>query len=268
MSISVIKNKAYGGGRAVLIVLLCVFGFMRSSDPVVVKSCGMSLAEYVLFAISDHYYLMYGWFIVIFYDSARRIRRNGDVELVRYGTYRKYYIVEIAATVLRLFVLIALHVVAATALGIIFGLPFSGSFLAKEVEGYYSGNVELIFAFREYFATPLVAVLESCVYLLLGSVFIYTLLFFANQLKGDKGIFLAGALVICSTVLGFVTSVDESLAEIFFLNNYFIFHHALLTYAPWVVLLNIAVMLLLTTFGICFVRGGSDGRRRRRWEEK
>lgn len=58
---------------------------------------------------------------------------------------------------------------------------------------------------------------------------------------------MIGEMVVCviSTIAGFMTDVDESILNVFFFNNDYILHHALLLVGPGIVCVNVAVMIIV-----------------------
>ncbi len=215
------ERKSY-----IILILMCIFTFTVGKELNIADAAHLTVWEFVLLNLTNHYYLIYGLFLIFLYWSFGNIRSCRDLEKVRYQSIRKYYRYHNYGVVLKLAVLIGAHIFIAFFVAIK-KLPFDNTFTGQTIPGYYHDTLEFVLLFKQYFASPMEAVAVVSLYLLVGLFTIYNLLFFANEWKGKKATIVSVALIILSVMLGFRTSLDEGILGIFFANNYFILHHVL-----------------------------------------
>lgn len=259
MKLKLIKSKLWKRDDILAyFIILALFVAMSSSNLTltVAQSAGLSLFEYVLCALTDHYYLIYGWLIFLVFVTGKEVRGHANSEIIRYGSFSRYNSVTITAAAVRLALLIVVHILLAAIIGA-FRLAPVNAFTVSEASSYYSGGfLDLLAGYQRYFGSPVAALLGAVGYLWLGSLFLYAVIFLASQSWGSKGMLTVCVLIIVSAIVGFVSPFDESPLEFLFVNNYYILHHALLLVSPLAVAVNLAVM------GIFLLAGANDLPRR------
>ncbi|MCD8125942.1 MAG: hypothetical protein LUD82_00210 [Clostridiales bacterium] len=235
---------------------------MSSSDLAVAQSAQLSLFEYVLYVLADHYYLIYGWLFFLVFVTGKEVRGHANSEIIRYGSFSRYNSVTLTAAAVRLALLIAVHILLAAIIGA-FSLTPVNAFTVSEASSYYSGGfLDLLAGYQRCFGSPVAALLGAAGYLWLGSLFLYAVIFLASQFWGSKGMLTACVIIIVSAIVGFVSHFDESPLEFLFVNNYYILHHALLLVSPLAVAVNLAVM------EVFLLAGANDLLRRIRWKKQ
>ncbi|MCD8013495.1 MAG: hypothetical protein LUG99_10020 [Lachnospiraceae bacterium] len=263
MKLKLIKSKLWKKDDALAyFIILAVFVAMSSSELAVAQSAQLSLFEYVLYALADHYYLIYGWLFFLVFVTGKEVRNHADSEIIRYGSFSRYHFVTLTAAAIRLALLIAVHILIAAIIGS-FSLAPVNVFTVSEASSYYSGDfLDLLAGYQHYFGNPVTALLGAAGYLWLGSLFLYAVIFLASQSWGSKGMLTACVIIIVSAIVGFVSHFDESALEFLFANNYYILHHALLLVSPLAVAVNLAVM------GVFLLAGTNDLPRRIRRKKR
>ncbi|MCD8006506.1 MAG: hypothetical protein LUF29_05960 [Oscillospiraceae bacterium] len=230
------------------LIILSVFTVMSISNLTMAQSAGLSLSEFVLYSLADHYYLIYGWLFFLVFVTGKEMRNHSDSEIIRYGSFSRYNFAKLTVAAVRLALLIAIHILIAAIIGS-FTLTSINTFTVSESSGYYDNNLELLVGYRQYFGSPVTALVCAAVYLWLGSLFIYAVIFLASGFGGSKGMLTACVLVIVSAIAGFVSHFDESPLEFLFVNNYYILHHALLLVSPIAATVNLVAMVTLILAG-------------------
>ncbi|MCD8076974.1 MAG: hypothetical protein LUF35_02470 [Lachnospiraceae bacterium] len=235
MKLKLIKSKLWKKDDVpAYFFILAVFMAMSSSNLTltVAQSAGLSLFEYVLCALANHYYLIYGWLFFLVFVTGKEVRNHANSEIIRYGSFSRYNSVTLTAAAVRLALLIAVHILLAAIIGS-FSLAPVNVFTVSEASSYYSGDfLDLLAGYQRYFGSPLAALVCAAGYLWLGSLFLYAVIFLTSQSWGSKGMLTACVLIIVSAIVGFVSPFDESPLEFLFVNNYYILHHALLLVSP------------------------------------
>lgn len=230
-------------------LILFLFAFFCSGSLPYAQQMGMSVYEYVLYMISDHYYLIYVWFFYLLYWSTRQITQERAIERVRYGSHRKYQEVCCGAQAVQLLVVVLLHIVVAFVIGL-GGLKSENVFLAIGQLQDYDSNMDVLTGYSEMFDNPMAAIVCVALYWWIGSQFLSRILFYAHEIGQRKGMFLLMFVALLSGMIGFITHVDESVLAIFFYNNYFVLHHALLNVGLPV---TIGILLIMVVLPIVIV---------------
>lgn len=243
MIIRAIKNELKKEDKyGFVVILLLVFAYICGNNISIAKLTGMSAGEFILFSVSNHYYFIYGFFFFFLYWTAKSFRNVRNIEIIRFGSFKKYYIVQCLTVIIKVGIVIAAHFLIAFALGVIcFG--FTNNFSNLNLENYYSNTVGFVLEFSKFFDNPIQAACSVLLFLLLGCSFIYNILFFIRQLFSPKGLVIAIVCIVLNVMIGFKSVIDESIIECFFLNNYFILHHSLFTVGKFAVILNVIIMI-------------------------
>lgn len=240
--------------------ILFLYALFCSESLPYAEQMGMSVWEYVLYMISDHYYLIYVWFFYLLYWSTKQITQERAIERVRYGSHRKYQEVHCGVQAIQLLVVVLLHAAIAFFMGT-GRLKSENAFLALGQLQAYDSNMDVVVGYSEIFNNPAVAVMFVALYWWIGSQFLCRILFYANEIWKNKGMFLLMFVALLSGIIGFVTHADESVLAIFFYNNYFVLHHALLN-AGLPVTIGILLIMVMLPFGIVSIKN------RRKFKEK
>lgn len=233
------------------IAVSLVLAYYAGSAVPYARAMGMSLTEYVLYVLTDHYYLVYAWFFFLLYWTVHVVQKNSQQELLRYGSYRMKYNVDNLIAVFQLSLMILGNLALVAFIGLA-GMGVSGGFQAvRLLPEDVPGNLMVLAGYSQIFPGPVLSLICVLFYWDAGCLFLYMMLYYGNQIGGRKVIVVEILLFIFSTIVGFVTNLDESCLNLLFYNNYFILHHAVLLAGKWAVGVNVAVMVM----GMIGIRG-------------
>lgn len=224
--------------------VLLLFTFQCGSSLLYAEYVGMSLQEYILYVISDHYYLVYVWFFFLLFWSTRQISQNYTIERIRYRSNERYRRIYSSAKAIQLLGMILAHILIAISVGIT-RLDIQEGFSSIKQVQTYDSNLDVLKGYAEIFDSDVVAIVCVAFYWWLGSQFLFRLMFYVYEVFKKKGLYSVLIITLVSGMIGFVSHIDESILEIFFYNNYFILHHVLLGAGIFPTLINICVMLFL-----------------------
>lgn len=237
-----IKNKLinFSFGK-ISIVLLLVYTFMCGSDLNYAQKINMNIFEYMLYTLTDHYYMIYAWLFFLVFFSVCQAREKCLMERLRYNTLRDFYLLEQLVKAVQIFALILMHGGISFILGIS-RLKFCNIFSVMPSAGVFDSNLDVIMAYAREFETPVSAIICVLAYWGIGSVFISDVIYYSSEIGRKKGMFISIFIVLISTMTGFMTDIDEHFFEFLFLNNYYILHHVLLNIGKISVVVNLLVM--------------------------
>ena len=212
------------------------------------KAMGMSLIEFILFVLTDHYYLIYAWFFFLLYWMMHAVPKMSQQEWIRYGCYRMKYNVDNLTVGIQLSLMIIGNFLLVFFIGLV-GLGLSNGFRAVHLFGNATDQMQVLAGYAEVFPDPAIAILFVLFYWDMCCCFLYNMLYYGYRLGGRK--VMIGEIVVCviSTIIGFMTDIDESILNVFFFNNDYILHHALLVLGPMAAGRNVIVMII-TCIGI------------------
>lgn len=248
MLTSGIRNNLFPkNNRIAAIILLCVYAYMCGTHLVEATGMGLNLSEYLLCCITDHYYLMYALLFYLIIDSAIRIKSTLEIAKIRYGTLRRYYGSLIVTRLISLFILTVAHLLIPLAAGISRLAPGTGYNLALS-EGPFYSNFEVIYAMADIIPNSVLAIVMVTAYLFTGISFICIISSLVFEIYGRKGFAICTAAILINTFTGFITGLDEGVFKYLFLNDYFIFHHALVDYNLWSLPAYGLVMVIVVVF--------------------
>ncbi len=198
--------------------LLLIYGFLVDRNLSIAVYYNMSALEYTLYGVTDHYYLMYGYFFFLMFYITNELKGYSALEIIRFGSVRSYHKIKILGFSFKFAVFILLHIFIAFAIG------------ATKLQ---SGNVfigsdaDILYGFLEStFVNPLTGVIITSLYLWFGSIFVYRLSLWVKITSGSKGFVIYLLCMFLSMIIGFTTGLDDTLLGGVFLNNYLIFHHS------------------------------------------
>lgn len=242
--IRIVGNRVlrFPGRRCYLAVSLILAYYAGAAIPFA-KAMGMSLIEYILYVLSDHYYLIYAWFFFLLYWLMHAVPKVSQQEWIRYGSYRMKCNVDNLTVGIQLTMMIMGNFLLVLLIGLA-GLGFSDGFRAAAMLEDATGNLQVLAGYAKVFPNPAAAIVCALLYWDLGCCFLYGMLYYGHRLGGRK--VMIGEMVVCmiSTIAGFMTDVDESVLNVFFFNNDYILHHALLLVGPGAACVNMAVMMI------------------------
>ena len=227
MLTSGIRNNLFPRNNTIAaVILLSVYSYMCGTHLVEAAGAGLNLSEYLLCCITDHYYLMYALLFYLIIDSAIRIKSVLEIAKIRYRSLVRYYGSIIVTRLISLFILTALHLLIPLVVGLTRLAPAAGYNLASSDGPFYS-NFEVIYALAGIIPNSVLATVMVTAYLYAGLSFICIAAALIFEIFGRKGFAVCTAVILINTFTGFVTGLDEGVFKYLFINDYFIFHHAL-----------------------------------------
>lgn len=217
--------KRFFNARQNIIVclVLLIFTFKCGTNLPVAIDTGMSLWEFILFCITDHYYSVYAWFFFLIFWSLKVMKNKSQLFSVRHLSYKRIYLSHIKMVAISLLFIILLHLLIALVIGIT-KLGINGGFVATNMYSE-SGLFELLEIYMSGVKSCVASVLLTAFYMWSGSMVIHLILFFSCEAFEKKGLVLSVVLIIISAMVGFNTTLDDGYGAILFANNWYIFHH-------------------------------------------
>lgn len=200
-------------------LLITIFTFYISLD--VSKSIALDISntEFMLYSISNHYFIIYGYFLFLMFWINIDIKSVSSLEYIRMKNKKQINIIKLLSSMIKIAIIIILFNIISLCIGsknLLCANLFTNTILN---DNYYS-----IF---KCFNNPITATFISSLFLWLGSIFIYQILYFV-KFKTSKVIYIMiYTFLILNTMIGFNTNLDNGIFSLLFLNNYFILHHSL-----------------------------------------
>ena len=234
------EKKNYG-----LMLLFMIYAFMIGGNIPLSCISDMGLGEYILLSITDHYYIVFAYFMYAIFWIMRDIKEDRNIELVRYGSYKKYYAIRKLCVFIKIIIVVIMHVIIAMIIGLTSTQP-TYEICGKRVEGLYVGRLEIIKEFSNYFDTTPLAILCAAGYMIIGTFFLYEILFYIFRLKGNTVTIAFIGIMIVMMVAGMKLPLDDYVfTQILFINNYIIFHHNFFPHGNIGIGLNIILMIVI-----------------------
>lgn len=226
----------------VCVALLLVYTFLCGSNLNYAISMDMSVSEYILYALTDHYYMIYAWLFFLIFFSVRCIREKSLIERMRFHTLREFYFLERLTKTIQIAGVIVIHSIIPFAISFT-KLKCNNEFTIVLSEQMRNPNLYILTAYAKCFKTPLHAIFCVLAYWTVGSIFISEVIYYCSEIWKKKGMLICITFVLISIMTGFMTDMDDRIFEFLFLNNYFILHHVLLNIGMISVAGNLLIML-------------------------
>ncbi len=235
-------RASFSGLWCYLLISLVLLYYAGTAAPLAMTT-GMSLTEYILYVLTDHYYLIYAWFFFLLFWIMQTLQKGRQQEWIRYGSYRKKYNRDNLAAGLQLSLMIAGNFLLVFFVGFL-RIGLSGGFRAAGQFGGTTDQMQVLAGYAKIFPSPVIALLCVLLYWNLGSFFLYIVLYYGHCLGGRK--VMAAGIVLCivSTIVGFMTDMDKSWLNVIFFNNDYILHHVLLLMGPMAACRNVIIMMI------------------------
>ena len=231
-------------------LLLVVYAYICGLSVPMLTDGNVSLGAYVLAVFTDQHYILYGLVIYGLYWMVRDIRTDSEIEKVRYGSYKAYYLVKIVCITVKVSIYILMHIVIAIFIGLNkfrLGIDFNIRELSVSRTFVDSSHIDILQVFAKNYSSVIVPIFISAVVLITGFVFIYVILLFSYELKGNRWVVAMVGIIVLCVLIGFKSFRGDVKVEGFMLNNYLIFHHILL-YEKWIKYLisNMITVMVIT----------------------
>ncbi len=227
MSISKIKARLlYDDHIKSTVLLLGIYAFTCGINLPYASLVGMNTCEFVLYMITDHYYLIYAWLFYLFFITAKQTKCKSVIERIRYSTSLEYYYYCIAAAMIRLASIIVAHIFVSMAVGCT-RLHISYIFEVSAASTIAGTSLEVLNDYAGQFNNPFLAIGAVVVWWMAGSTFFSAILLLSYELWNNKGLIACTCTILVSVMIGFITEIDEGPMGFLLFNNYYILHHAL-----------------------------------------
>jgi len=218
MMINLIKKNVDEFFSKKIYIMVFVFCIVGLNLLQIAKVTNITYWEFIISAITDHYYILY--FMIIFYlfSAFKMIEEDNEIILIRGKKYINYFISQIISlfSISTIFTLMHFFIVAIMG----YGLNLDNRFI---MNAYYYN--EVIGVYSTYFKSPILAVVILIVYMILGLTFMGMVLMFINHFFGKRLAIIGMMVMYLLMLISLRTNIDNSL-PLLFLNNYIILHHA------------------------------------------
>lgn len=221
------------------LIILIVFAWFCGSELVLASSLDMSIFEYLLFVMGNHYYIIYFLLMSYIFFQFDMIKKEASCITIRIKSIKRKYISQLLCVFVQTSIFIFLHLILALIIG---GskLEFVNKFQTKVIDGYYNDTLNFIYGYNKYFSNPMIALIALVIYLIVGLTVIGMLIYSVKELCGSKLSLISVGLVVLNIMLGFKLGT-KGFAEVFFVNNYFILHHVLFMNGWLYTIINILI---------------------------
>ena len=149
------------------LIIFIVFAWVCGDELVLANSLDMSLFEYLLFVIGNHYYLIYFLLMSYIFFQFDIIKKETNCITIRMNSIKRKYLCQLISVFVQTSIYIFLHIILALVIGAT-KLKIVNEFQTKVVEGYYNDTLSLIYGYNEYFSNPLLALVAVVFYLIIG----------------------------------------------------------------------------------------------------
>lgn len=215
----ILSNKWY------ILFELLFFAFLTGSEISHMKLLKVNLSEFVLMSIVNHYHILYLFLPIILLIILNIVRRLEPHEILRFKNRTTYISVNYVSFLIMVLVYVMVHILMAFFIGMTsfeLSTSFSHTFFDE-----YDEILLILDSFSKVMVNSGLAIICTGVYMVIGLGFIYLMIIFINDKFGNRGSIAACVGIFISVYLGFKTELSYHL-PILALNNFFIFHHALL----------------------------------------
>lgn len=226
-----------------------VFAFVCDANRLQASYLNLKLFDYVLLALTDHYYVLYCLLPVMLVVISRYLINISDIERLRYQSDKQLMRVEVLAFLAWFALYILLHAVIAIVMGI---RTLPANLFATTVAS--AGTDETLLLLSNYTALSpisLVSILAALVYYCFGFGTIISLLSIVRHRRGINDTIVAAVAMMVLTFVGFSTGLTFKFPYIF-PNNYIILHHSLIVNGliPFMIMLFIGAGVI--SYGLGF----------------
>lgn len=236
-------KKIFGGFysfNSKLFLMVAVFSFYSTFNLRILDQTECSVFEYALYAMSDHYYIVFFFFImysVIIFDL---IKDSNSFILLRANRYYSYFVSKLTANAAFTISIVFLHALLAIIIGS-FKHGWNNSFSIELNSITALSQIGMIF--KEAFNSPLAALISVCLYLSLGLCVFSGFLILISHFFTEKAVIITEICVYLLIIISLQLNIDRTVPY-FFIINYFLLHRALGYHIP-IVLTAISVMMVV-----------------------
>lgn len=223
-----------------MVFVFCSMPLLRES-----KHLGLGYLEYVLLAMTNHYYLLYFLFIAFLLIILNFSENETELCLVRSRSYANFFMLKVLALAEFSIVYVMLHLIVILVIGLL-NLPGDNAFtLINEC----TSNSDLLILYSEHFMTPAHTLLAIVGYMILGLTFISILIHSITKFTDRKVSIVIIIIMYISMIFALNKGTDYFMPYVYF-NNYFILHHALIKGITMQLIGIIVVVSLLVFYAV------------------
>ncbi|WP_352403401.1 hypothetical protein [Kandleria vitulina] len=225
------------------LIIFVIFAWFCGNELVLAKSVEMSVYEYIMLVMGNHYYIIYFLLMSYLFFLFDQIKKANNLVNIRVKRIRTKYLIRLFSALIQTVLYIGIHFIIAFCIGMT-RLEVINRFQTEMISGYYNDTLSFVYGYQRYFDTPSLALIIMGLYMIVGLSLLAMIMFVVNEIKGNKYTLVVAGVMILNIILGFKLNI-HGLAEVFFLNNYFILHHVLFMSGFICAVLNIIIIALL-----------------------
>ncbi|MBM0046200.1 hypothetical protein JNO63_03745 [Anaerococcus sp. mt242] len=226
----------------ILLLDFIVLCFIAGSNISTYQQYHISMWDFILLNLSDHYYVLYCMIISILVIISRDIKDINYAEQVRYKNIFSYNLSKIRYFLVFISLYLLAHILILLVIGAL-NFNTKASLSPIVVEGY-SEIAELYNSYINIFDNIIFSVIIASIYYIFGFTVLYALLTKVNQSRGYKNTIIAAIIIYILTYIGFKTGLKTKIPILFF-NNYILLHHGLMVNGLFKFILVIVTGILL-----------------------
>lgn len=223
------------------VLLFAIFAFFCGLELTKALVANMTVFEFMLYVLGNHYYVIYYLLMIYIFFSFEDMNKESTLMLIRLKTIKNQYICRLITVFIQASIVVIGHVLIAFIMGLLC-LDCSNAFSAVPFESYHDEALNFVLAYGDYVNTPLTACVYTALFMILGLTFISMIIYVSQCIVGRKATLVVIVAIVLDIMLGFKLGMSGAL-ELFFLNNYFIFHHALLMSGKIYVIINALIQI-------------------------
>lgn len=224
-------------------IIFVIFAWFCGDELVLAQAVDMSVFEYLLFVMGNHYYIIYFLLMSFLLFQFEQSKRSSDYVTIRIKSIKNKYIVQTLSILIQSAIYILLHFIVAFFIGVT-KLEIANKFQTVSIDGYYNDTLNFVYGFNHFFANPMSAILAIGIYMTIGLSLIGVAIYAINEIKGSKITLVFIGILILDIMLGFKLNIHE-VPGLLFANNYFILHHVLFRSGKEWAIVTMGVTLLL-----------------------
>lgn len=243
------------------LIIFVIFAWFCGDELVLADSVSMSIYEYIMLVMGNHYYIIYFLLMSYLFFQFDQIKKTNNLVSIRVRLIRNKFLIQLFSILIQTIVYIGLHFIVAFGIGIT-RLEIVNRFQTGMISGYYNDTLSFVYGFQKYFSNPLLALITMGLYMVAGLSLFGMIIFVVHEIKGNKYTLVVAGVMILDIMVGFKLNI-HGFAELFFLNNYFILHHVLFMSGFIWGLFNIIIIAFLIGSMYCLLKKKTGNRFRR-----
>ena len=201
-----------------ILIICLVFSLYSINLKKEAHTLQISYWEYVIYALTDHYYILYFMIISFIFIIFNIFKQTDEIIWIRTRSYIKFFMSQIVSLIVISSVYVLLHVIVTLTMGI--GLSFNNQYTSIIADERFT-----IRGFSHYYSTPFSASCLIVIYMILGFSFLGILFLFLKQFLHEIVVIISIITLYMFMLLSIRSDLDLDFPYLF-LNNYIILHHS------------------------------------------